>query len=94
MSEKRFSFIDLKFDNVRTDFDFKIKTKKQSATNNIKKIFASNLYLHKENTEKEAPPTLKETLEGQMDKQNIDILKKEIDLKPLMHAFEKKILRI
>ena len=27
-----------------------------------------------------------------MEKQNIDILKKEIDLKPLMHAFEKNFL--
>ena len=50
--------------------------KKQSATNNIKKI------------EIKAPPTIKATLEGQMDKHNITILKKQIDLKPLTHAFE------
>ena len=41
-----------------------------------KKIFESNLYLHKENAETKAPPTLKETIEGQMDKRNINILKK------------------
>ena len=52
---------------------------KQSATNNFKKIFELSLYPHKENTEIEAPPTIKETLEGQMDKHNIEILKKEID---------------
>ena len=45
------------------DFDFKTKMKKQSVTNDIKKIFESNLYLHKENTEIEALPTLKETIE-------------------------------
>ena len=77
------------------DFDFKIKMKKQSATNNIKKIFESNLYphnLHKEITEIEAPPTIKETLEGQMDKCNINILKKEIDLKLLTPAFRNFLL--
>ena len=46
--------------------------KKQSATNNFKKIFELSLYPHKENTEIEAPPTIKETL-------TIEILKKEID---------------
>ena len=40
----------------------------------------------------EAPPNLKETLEGQMDKRDINILKKQIDLKPLTHAFEKFFL--
>ena len=69
MSEKRgFHSIDLKFDNFVTDFDFKIKMKKQSATNDVKKIFESNLYLLKESTEIEAPQTIKETIEGQMDK--------------------------
>ena len=66
--------------------------KKQSAANNIKKIFESNLYLHKEKTEIDALPTVKESLEGQMDKHNINIFKKEIDLKPLTHAFEKFFL--
>ena len=66
--------------------------KKQSATNNFKKIFELSLYPHKENTEIEAPPTIKETLEGQMDKHNIEILKKEIDWKPLTHAFENYFL--
>ena len=42
--------------------------KKQSVRNDIKKIFESNLYLLKENTEIEAPQTIKETIEGQMDK--------------------------
>ena len=51
-----------------------------------------NLYLHKENTEIEPPPTIKETIEGQIDKCNINILKKQIDLKPLRHAFEKFLL--
>ena len=37
--KKGFHSLDLKFDNFVTDFDFKIKMKKQSATNNIKKIF-------------------------------------------------------
>ena len=75
MSEKRdFHSIDLKFDNFVTDFDFKIKMKEQSATNDIKKIFESNLYLLKENTEIEAPQTIKETIKGQMDKRNINIL--------------------
>ena len=32
---------------------------------------------------------MKETLEGQMDKLNINILKKQIDLKPLTHTFKK-----
>ena len=50
--------------------------KKQSVRNDIKKIFESNLYLLKENTEIEAPSTIKETIEGQMDKRNINILKK------------------
>ena len=63
--------------------------KKQPVTNNIKKIFESNLYLFKENTETEAPATIKETIEGQMDKRNINILKKQIELKPLTHVFEK-----
>ena len=58
------------------------------ATNGIKKIFESNLYLLKENTEIEAPPTIKQTVEGQMDKRNVNILKKQIDLKSLTHAFE------
>ena len=62
--------------------------KKQLATNGIKKIFESNLYLLKENTEIEAPPTIKQTVEGQMDKRNVNILKKQIDLKSLTHAFE------
>ena len=62
--------------------------KKQSVTNDIKKIFESNLYLHEENTEIEAPPTIKEAIEGQMDKLDINILKKQIDLKPVTHAFE------
>ena len=66
--------------------------KKQFATNGIKKIFESNLYLLKENTEIEAPPTIKETIEGQMDKCNINILKKQFDLKPLAHTFEKIFL--
>ena len=66
--------------------------KKQPVTNDIKKIFESNLYLHKESTEIEAPQTLKETIEGQMDKRNINIFKKQIDLKPLTHAFEKFFL--
>ena len=86
--KRSFHSIDLKFDNFVTDFDFKIKMKKQSATNDIKKIFESNLFLHKENAEIEAPPTLKETIEGQMVKRNINVLKKQIDLKPLTHAFE------
>ena len=90
--KRGFHSIDLTFDNFVTDFDFKIKMKKQSVTNNIKKIFESNLYLHKENTEIEASLTIKETLEGQMDKRNINILKKQIDLKPLTHAFEKFFL--
>ena len=90
--KKGFHSIDLKFDNFVTDFDFKIKVKKQSATNNIKKIFESNLYLHNKKTEIEAPPTIKRTLEGQMDKPNVNILKKQIDLKPLMQAFEKLFL--
>ena len=87
-----FHSIDLKFDNFVTDFDFKMKMKNQSATNNIKKIFESNLYLRKENTEIDAPSTIKETLEGQMNKRNINILKNEIDLKPLTHTFEKFFL--
>ena len=62
--------------------------KKQSVRNDIKKIFESNLYLLKENTEIEAPSTIKETIEGQMDKRNINILKKQTDLKPLTHAFK------
>ena len=75
MSEKRgFHSIDLKFDNFVTDFDFKIKMKKQSATNDVKKIFESNLCLLKENTEIEAPQTIKETIEVQMGKHNINIL--------------------
>ena len=90
--KRGFHSIDLKFDNFVTDFDFKIKMKKQSATNDIKNIFESNLFLHKENTEIEAPPTLKETIEGQMVKCNINVLKKQIDLKPLTHAFEKFFL--
>ena len=45
--KRGFHSIDLKFDNFVTDFDFKIKMKKQSATNNIKKIFESNLSLIK-----------------------------------------------
>ena len=44
--KKGFHSLDLKFDNFVTDFDFKIKMKKQSATNDIKKIFESNLHLH------------------------------------------------
>ena len=72
--KKGFHSIDLKFDKFVTDFDFKIKTKKQSATYDIKKIFESNLYLHKENTEVEAPPPLKQTIEGEIDKHNINIL--------------------
>ena len=87
--KRGFHSIDLKFDNFVTDFDFKIKMKKQSVTNNIKKIFESNLYLHKENTEIEASLTIKKTSEGQMEKHNINILKKQIDLKLLTHAFEK-----
>ena len=83
-----FHSTDLKFDNFVADFDFKIKMKKQSGTNDIKTIFESNLYLLKENTEIQAPPTIKETIEGQMDKWNINILKKQIDLKLLTHAFE------
>ena len=59
--KRGFHSIHLKFDNFVTDFDFKIKIKKQSVTNNIKKIFESNLYRHKENTEIEAPETIKET---------------------------------
>ena len=86
--KRGFHSIDLKFDNFVTNFDFKIKIKKQSVTNDIKKIFESHLYLHQENTEIEAPPTLTETIEGQMDKCNINILKKQIDLKSLTHAFE------
>ena len=66
--------------------------KKQAATNSIRKIFESNLYLHKEITEIEAPPSIKKALESQMDKRNINILKKEIDLKPLTHTFEKNFL--
>ena len=77
----------LKFDKFVMDFDFKIKMKKQSATKNIKKVFESNLYLHKEKTEIEVPATIKETLEGQMDKRNMNILKKQTDLKSLTHAF-------
>ena len=61
--ERCFHSINLKFDNLVMDFDFKTKMKKQSVTNDIKKIFESNLYLHKENTEIEALPTLKETIE-------------------------------
>ena len=79
--KRGFHSIDLKFDNFVTDFDFKIKMKKQSASNDIKTIFESNLYLLQENTEIEAPPTTKETIEDQMDKRNINILKKQIDLK-------------
>ena len=45
--KRGFHSIDLKFDNFVTEFDFKIKMKKQSVTNNIKKIFESNLYPHK-----------------------------------------------
>ena len=86
--KRGFHSIDLKFDNFVTDFDFTIKMKKQSAANDIKKIFESNLYLLKENTEIEAPSTIKETIEGQMDKRNINILKKQIDLKSLTHPFE------
>ena len=69
-----FHSIDLKFDNFVTGFDFTIKMKKQSAANDIKKIFESNLYLLKENTEIEAPQTIKETIEVQMGKHNINIL--------------------
>ena len=90
--KRGFHSIDLKFVNFVTDLDSRIKIKKQSAANNIKKIFESNLHLHKENTEIEAPRTIKESLEGQMGKRNIDTLKKQIDLKPLTHAFEKFFL--
>ena len=72
--KRGFHSIDLKFDNFVTGFDFTIKMKKQSAANDIKKIFESNLYLLKENTEIEAPQTIKETIEGQMGKHNINIL--------------------
>ena len=72
--KRGFHSIDLKFDNFVTDFDFKIKMKKQSVRNDIKKIFESNLYLLKENTEIEAPQTIKETIEVQMGKHNINIL--------------------
>ena len=87
-----FHSIDLKFVNFVTDLDFRIKIKKQSATNNIKKIFESNLHLHEENAEEEAPRTIKESLEGQMGKRNIDTLKKQIDLKPLTDGFQKFFL--
>ena len=50
--------------------------KKQSATTEIKKIFESTL--NKEKTDIDVPPTIKEILESQMDKCNINILKKEI----------------
>ena len=53
-----------------------MKMKKQSATNDVKKIFESNVYLLQENTEIETPPTIKETIESQMDKRNMNILKK------------------
>ena len=72
--KRGFHSIDLKFDNFVTGFDFTIKMKKQSAANDIKKIFESNLYLLKENTEIEAPQTIKETIEVQMGKHNINIL--------------------
>ena len=62
--------------------------KKKSATTDIKKIFESSQNLHKEKTEIDVPSTIKEILKSQIDKPNIDILKKEIDLKPLTHAFE------
>ena len=62
--------------------------KKKSATTDIKKIFESSQNLHKEKTEIDVPSTIKEILKSQIDKPNIGILKKEIDLKPLMHAFE------
>ena len=68
--------------------------KKQSATTDIKKIFKSTL--NKEKTEIDVPPTIKEILESQMDKCNININSKK-KLKPLTHAFEKffcMILRI
>ena len=55
-------------------------------------MFESKLYLLKENTEIEAPPTIKENIEGEMDKRNINILKKQIDLKLLMHAFDNSFL--
>ena len=69
-----------------TSFDFKIKMKKQSVKNDIKQIFESNLYPHKEKTEIEAPQTLQDTIKGQTS--TFNILKKQIGLKPLMHAFE------
>ena len=72
--KRGFHSFDLKFDNFVTGFDFTIKMKKQSAANDIKKIFESNLYLLKENTEIEAPQTIKETIEVQMGKHNINIL--------------------
>ena len=50
--------------------------KKQSATTEIKKIFESTL--NKEKTDIDVPPTIKEILESQMDKCNINILQKEI----------------
>ena len=55
-------------------------------------MFESKLYLLKENTEIEAPPTIKENIESEMDKRNINILKKQIDLKLLMHAFDNSFL--
>ena len=58
------------------DSNFKIKMKKQSATTEIKKIFESTL--NKEKTDIDVPPTIKEILESQMDKCNINILQKEI----------------
>ena len=71
-----------------TDFNFKIKMKKQSAATDIKRTFESILNLHQEKTEIHVSPTIKEILERQMDKHNIDILKKETNLKLLTHPFE------
>ena len=65
IKKKGFHSIDLKFSNFVTDFNFEIK-----------KIFESTL--NKEKTEIDVPPTIKEILESQMDKCNINILKKEI----------------
>ena len=86
--KKFFHSIDLKLSNFVTDFSFKIKMKEQSTTTDIKRIFESTINLHKEKIETDVSPTIKEILERLLDKRNINILKKEINLKLLMHPFE------
>ena len=85
---KEYHSLNVKFKGfVSPDFKIEVKLKDQSLPDSLKIFFEISTTLDKFKTEIIAPDGIKTTLKGQSD--YFKQIYKKVDLKPLMHVFEK-----